>query len=163
MCLDMQRLDQLMHLVVTERLVELELVEEGWRVHLERRVDGATTGPAASDLPDRQMPTAPSAPAPDANATVATGVAAHTVSAAMSGVFYSSLSAGGAPLCSAGKPVGVGAPLAIIEAMKIINEVVADVAGTVAKVLCVDGQAVEQGQALFIINQDPSQTCSTRS
>ena len=160
MCLDLQRLDQLMRLVVTERLAELDVVEDGWRVHIERRVDRATTGPAASDLPDRLLPTAPGA---DASTTVATGVAAHTVSAAMSGVFCRSLSAGGTPLCAPGNVVGVGAALAIIEAMKIINEVVADVAGTVVEVLCEDGQSVEQGQPLFIIHPDLSPTCSTRS
>lgn len=155
MSLDMQRLDSLMRLVVTERIAELDVVEDGFRVHIARRANNVATGSDSRELPGRSTPAVPSStPCLDRNAAVAIDDAAHTVTAPMSGVFCRAHSAGGAPLCSPGDTVAIGAPLAVVEAMKIINEIVADVAGTVAQVLCPDGQTVEPGQALFIINQD---------
>ena len=70
----------------------------------------------------------------------------------MVGTFYRSASPGSPPFAEIGKEVKEGEPICIIEAMKIMNEIEADKAGTVRELLCEDGQAVEFGQPLFIID-----------
>ena len=65
--------------------------------------------------------------------------------------FYRSASPGGKPLVEVGQQVTAGEAVCIIEAMKIMNEIEADKTGTVTQVLCENGQAVEFGQPLFVI------------
>ena len=69
----------------------------------------------------------------------------------MVGTFYRSASPGASPFVELGTPVKEGETICIIEAMKILNEIEADKSGTVTKILCENGQAVEYGQALFLI------------
>jgi acetyl-CoA carboxylase biotin carboxyl carrier protein len=69
----------------------------------------------------------------------------------MVGTFYRSSSPGAAPFVQVGDTVKEGQTLCIIEAMKILNEIESDKAGTVKQVLCENGQAVEYGQALYTI------------
>jgi len=69
----------------------------------------------------------------------------------MVGTFYRSASPGSDPFIEIGSVVKVGDPICIIEAMKIMNEIEADAAGTIREILCENGQAVEFGQALFVI------------
>ena len=71
----------------------------------------------------------------------------------MVGTFYRAASPGGKPLVEVGSQVKSGEPLCIIEAMKIMNEIEADETGTIAKILCENGQAVEFGQPLFVIDR----------
>jgi acetyl-CoA carboxylase biotin carboxyl carrier protein len=79
---------------------------------------------------------------------VATG---HTVKSPMVGTFYRSASPGAKAFVEIGSVVKEGETICIIEAMKILNEIEADKSGTVSKILCENGQAVEYGQPLFII------------
>jgi acetyl-CoA carboxylase biotin carboxyl carrier protein len=69
----------------------------------------------------------------------------------MVGTFYRASSPGAKAFAEVGQQVKAGDTICIIEAMKILNEIETDKAGTVAKVLCENGQAVEYGQPLFII------------
>ena len=69
----------------------------------------------------------------------------------MVGTFYRSSSPGAASFVEVGSVVKEGDTLCIVEAMKILNEIESDKSGTVKKILCDNGQAVEYGQALFII------------
>jgi acetyl-CoA carboxylase biotin carboxyl carrier protein len=71
----------------------------------------------------------------------------------MVGTFYRSASPGAKPLVEVGGTVKAGDPLCIIEAMKIMNEIEADVGGSITKVLAENGQAVEFGQPLFVIDR----------
>jgi acetyl-CoA carboxylase biotin carboxyl carrier protein len=70
----------------------------------------------------------------------------------MVGTFYRSASPGAKPFVEVGDTVKEGDTICIIEAMKILNEIEVDKSGTVSKVLCENGQAVEYGQPLFLIN-----------
>ena len=83
-----------------------------------------------------------------AEARAATG---HIVKSPMVGTFYRSASPGTEAFVEVGKVVKAGEPICIIEAMKIMNEIEADKSGTVKRILCENGQAVEFGQPLFII------------
>ncbi len=69
----------------------------------------------------------------------------------MVGTFYRSASPGSKPFAEVGAPIKEGDPICIVEAMKIMNEIEADMSGTVSKILVENGQAVEYGQPLFIV------------
>jgi acetyl-CoA carboxylase biotin carboxyl carrier protein len=69
----------------------------------------------------------------------------------MVGTFYRSANPGSKPFVEVGDAIKEGEPICIIEAMKIMNEIEADKSGTVTRILCENGQAVEFGQPLFII------------
>jgi acetyl-CoA carboxylase biotin carboxyl carrier protein len=75
----------------------------------------------------------------------------HVIHSPMVGTFYRASSPGGKPLVDIGSEVKEGEAVCIIEAMKIMNEIEADKAGKVIRVLCENGQAVEFGQPLFIV------------
>ena len=87
------------------------------------------------------------APAPAAPAEP-TG---KTIKSPMVGTFYRSSSPGGKAFVELGQTVKEGQPVCIIEAMKIMNEIEADVGGRVTRILCENGQAVEFGQPLFVV------------
>ena len=75
----------------------------------------------------------------------------HTVKSPMVGTFYRSASPGAKPFVEIGGEVKEGEPICIIEAMKIMNEIEADKSGTIVKILAENGQPVEYGQSLIVI------------
>jgi acetyl-CoA carboxylase biotin carboxyl carrier protein len=75
----------------------------------------------------------------------------HVIRSPMVGTFYRSSSPGAKPLVEIGQAVKEGDPICIIEAMKIMNEIDADKAGTITKILVENGQAVEFDQPLLVI------------
>jgi acetyl-CoA carboxylase biotin carboxyl carrier protein len=102
------------------------------------------------------MPAAAAPIAPAVAAAIADGEDAdggHTVRSPMVGTFYRAATPGGKPLVEVGSEVKAGEPLCIIEAMKIMNEIETDVGGSITKVLAENGQAVEFGQPLFVIDR----------
>ncbi|MGZ5183948.1 MAG: acetyl-CoA carboxylase biotin carboxyl carrier protein, partial [Caldimonas sp.] len=84
-------------------------------------------------------------------AAEAKAIVGHVVKSPMVGTFYRSASPGSDPFVEVGSVVKSGDPICIIEAMKIMNEIEADSAGTIREILCENGQAVEFGQPLFVI------------
>jgi acetyl-CoA carboxylase biotin carboxyl carrier protein len=106
----------------------------------------------------RLMASAPSVAAPSAAASAAPAPAAveaeevlHEVKSPIVGTFYESSSPGAAAFVKVGDIVEIGQVLCIIEAMKLMNEIEADVAGEVVKRIASSGQPVEYGQPLFAI------------
>jgi acetyl-CoA carboxylase biotin carboxyl carrier protein len=98
------------------------------------------------------MPAVAAAPAPVVAAEpVAPVESGHTVKSPMVGTFYRSANPGAKAFAEVGDAIKEGEPICIIEAMKIMNEIEADKSGTVKRILCENGQAVEFGQPLFII------------
>jgi acetyl-CoA carboxylase biotin carboxyl carrier protein len=90
---------------------------------------------------------APAAPAP----VVAAEPTGHVVKSPMVGTFYRSSAPGAAAFVDVGSNVKEGDTICIIEAMKLLNEIDADVSGTITKILVENGQPVEFGQPLFVI------------
>jgi len=88
---------------------------------------------------------------PAATAPAAEEPKGHVVKSPMVGTFYRSSSPGAKPFVEVGQAVKPGDTLCIIEAMKLLNEIEAEVAGTVKEILVENGQAVEYGQPLFVI------------
>ena len=153
--MDLRKLKTLIDLVSESNISELEITEADGKVRIVKSEPaGIVMAPAASVV---HMP-APVAAAPVAAAPAAVAAAApaapetgHVVKSPMVGTFYRSSSPGGKAFVDVGSEVKEGEPICIIEAMKIMNEIESDTTGTVTKILCENGQAVEFGQPLFVI------------
>jgi acetyl-CoA carboxylase biotin carboxyl carrier protein len=146
--MDLRKLKTLIDLVSDSNVSELEITEAEGKVRIVKSM-----GVAAPVVMQQAAPVAMvAAPAPAAVVAevpvVSTG---HAVKSPMVGTFYRSSSPGAAPFIQIGSVVKEGDTLCIIEAMKILNEIESDKAGTVTQILCENGQAVEYGQPLFIV------------
>ena len=155
--MDMRKLKTLVDLVSESNISELEITEAEGKVRIVKAGYGVPT--TMMMQPAGQMMMAPAAqpqaaPADGAAAPAADAPAAptgHVVKSPMVGTFYRSASPGSKPFVEVGATVKEGDPICIVEAMKIMNEIECDMAGTVSKILVENGQAVEFGQPLFII------------
>ena len=107
--------------------------------------------PVATMAAPVAAPVAAAPAAPIAAPTEPAAPAGHAVKSPMVGTFYRSSSPGAKAFVELGSEIKEGEPICIIEAMKIMNEIEADKSGKVTRILCENGQAVEFGQPLFII------------
>jgi acetyl-CoA carboxylase biotin carboxyl carrier protein len=154
--MDLRKLKTLIDLVSESNISELEITEADGKVRIVKSdphsavamVPVAQPVPAAQAAP--QVPVAIAAPAAAA-APAPAAPSGHVVKSPMVGTFYRASSPGAKPFAEVGQQVKEGDAICIIEAMKIMNEIEADKSGTVVQVLCENGQAVEYGQPLFII------------
>lgn len=149
--MDLRKLKTLIDLVSESNISELEITEADGKV----RIVKAEPAGAATPIYYAPVPAMMAAPVPAAMpaAELATPVAeiGHPVKSPMVGTFYRSANPGSKPFSEVGDAIKEGDPICIIEAMKIMNEIEADKSGTVTRILCENGQAVEFGQPLFII------------
>jgi len=148
--MDLRKLKTLIDLVSESNVSELEITEADGKVRIVKA--GAAPVVMMQPMQAQQQPMAV-APAVAAAPVVAeipeeTG---HVVKSPMVGTFYRSSSPGAKAFAEVGDQVKEGQPICIIEAMKIMNEIETDVAGTVTKILVENGQPVEYGQPLFVI------------
>ncbi|MDR3452266.1 MAG: acetyl-CoA carboxylase biotin carboxyl carrier protein [Rhodoferax sp.] len=149
--MDLRKLKTLIDLVSDSNVSELEITEAEGKVRIVK--GGIMLQPAAAPLvAAAPMPVAQAAaPGAPAAAPVAEVPSGHVVKSPMVGTFYLSASPGAKPFVEVGSAVKEGETLCIIEAMKILNEIEADKSGTVTQILGQNGQAVEYGQPLFVI------------
>ena len=149
--MDLRKLKTLIDLVSESNISELEIAEADGKVRI---VKAPNTWPASA-APASAAAFSPASPAPTnplpAAAPEAKAITGHIVKSPMVGTFYRSASPGADSFVEIGSVVKAGEPVCIIEAMKIMNEIEADSAGTIREVLCENGQAVEFGQPLFVI------------
>jgi acetyl-CoA carboxylase biotin carboxyl carrier protein len=149
--MDLRKLKTLIDLVSESNISELEITEAEGKVRI---VKADPHAPAVSYQPAAYAPQPAPAPAPAAIAAAPVAPPAevgHAVKSPMVGTFYRASSPGAKPFAEVGTVVKQGEPICIIEAMKIMNEIEADHSGTVTRVFCENGQAVEFGQTLFIV------------
>ena len=148
--MDLRKLKTLIDLVSDSNISELEITEAEGKVRIVK------ASAAVAQAPMMMMAPAP-APALAASPAAAAAPAAepeptgHMVKSPMVGTFYRASSPGAKSLANIGDPIKAGESICIIEAMKIMNEIESDFSGTVTKVLVENGQAVEFGQPLFIV------------
>jgi acetyl-CoA carboxylase biotin carboxyl carrier protein len=148
--MDLRKLKTLIDLVSDSNVSELEITEAEGKVRIVK--GGGAMVQAYAPAPAAMAPAPAAAPTPAVAAPAAPAAATgHTVKSPMVGTFYRSASPGAKSFVEVGQAVKQGDTLCIIEAMKILNEIEADKSGTVTQVLCDNGQAVEYGQPLFII------------
>jgi len=150
--MDLRKLKTLIDLVSESNVSELEITEAEGKVRIVKSSGAPVVmqQPVAMVAAPAAAPVAgaPTAPAADAAPAAPAG---HAVKSPMVGTFYRSASPGAKPFVELGSVVKEGETICIIEAMKILNEIEADKSGTVTKILSENGQAVEYGQPLFII------------
>lgn len=155
--MDLRKLKTLIDLVSESNVSELEITEAEGKVRIVKSVGAPQAQYIAA--PAQQVVAAPvvAAPAVAASAPATEAPAAapaetgSPVTSPMVGTFYRSPSPGADAYVEVGSQVKEGDTLCIIEAMKILNEIEADRSGTIKKILVENGQAVEYGQKLFII------------
>ena len=151
--MDLRKLKTLIDLVSDSNVSELEITEAEGKVRIVKGTVAASVqhyAAAATMLAPHANPA--SAPAPLAAEPAAPAAPAeHVVKSPMVGTFYRSASPGAKSFVELGDAIKEGETVCIVEAMKILNEIEADKSGTVKKILCENGQAVEYGQPLFVI------------
>lgn len=146
--MDLRKLKTLIDLVSDSNIAELEITEADGKVRIVKSSPVVTMAHAA---PLVTAPVLAAAPAAAPAAAAAPELTGHIIKSPMVGTFYRASSPGAKALADVGQQVKEGQAVCIIEAMKIMNEIESDHAGTVTKVLVENGQAVEYGQPLFII------------
>jgi acetyl-CoA carboxylase biotin carboxyl carrier protein len=157
--MDLRKLKTLIDLVAESGIAEIEVTEGEDKVRIVKHNPAAPApAPATQTYLAAPYPQAPGATGPAGTPGPAAAPAAATepakgeyVRSPMVGTFYRAASPGGKPFLEVGSAVKPGDPLCIIEAMKLLNEIEAEIAGTVLEVLVENGQAVEYGQPLFVI------------
>ena len=150
--MDLRKLKTLIDLVSESNISELEITEAEGKVRIVKADPRAAL--AASQAYAGQPHLSAPAPLPAPEAPPVTPVPAdlgHAIKSPMVGTFYRAASPGAKTFVELGDEIKEGEPVCIIEAMKIMNEIEADSAGTIREILCENGQAVEFGQPLFVV------------
>lgn len=153
--MDLRKLKTLIDLVSESNVSELEITEAEGKVRIVKSAPATAVAQVMAVAPAAPL-VAPAVQSP-AEAPVATPPAApaapagHTVKSPMVGTFYRSSSPGAKPFAEIGQTIKEGETICIVEAMKILNEIEADKSGTITQILVENGQAVEYGQPMFVI------------
>jgi len=164
--LDLKQIKQIIDLMKRSELTEFEVEEEGFKVKIRRGSNGSpaiaagpTSGHPFTAQADAQR-TVPAASQPPAGAAVQPAASAAQdepgvtyVKSPMVGTFYRAPSPESKAFVDVGAKIGETTVVCIIEAMKIMNEIQAELAGTITEILVENGQPVEYGQRLFKIKQ----------
>jgi acetyl-CoA carboxylase biotin carboxyl carrier protein len=157
--MDLRKLKTLIDLVSESQVQELEITEAEGKVRIVKGPSGMVYSAAPAVMQQPVMQAAPqvvqaapaAAPALSEAAAEVVTLAGHTVKSPMVGSFYRTSSPGAKAFVEIGDTVAVGDTICIIEAMKIMNEIEADKAGVIKKIMVDNGAAVEYGQPLFVI------------
>ncbi len=154
--MDIRKVKKLIELLDESGIAEIEITEGEESVRISRYAQGA---PVAAPPPVTYAAPAPAAAAQPAAADAAPAAAkvpeedGFEVAAPMVGTFYAAPSPGAAAFVQVGDRVQEGDTLCIIEAMKMMNQIEADVAGIIKSIRVQNGEPVEYGQTLFVIDQ----------
>jgi len=151
--MDIRKVKKLIELLEQSNINELEINEGDESVRISRGGSNLTyAAPAPAPVAVAAAPAVqpPAAPAPSDD-TATEEPSGHTVKSPMVGTFYTSPAPGSPPFVSVGQKVAVGDVLCIIEAMKMMNQIEADKAGTIGAILVDDGEPVEFDQPLVTI------------
>ncbi len=155
--MDVRKVKKLIDLIENSDIAEIEIIEGEESVRISKAsaiAPAMPPAPAAPPMP-AALPTAPAPvdPEPAANTADAENdvPGGHQITSPMVGTFYRAASPGSKPFVEVGDAVTVGTTLCIIEAMKMLNQIESDKAGTIKAILVENEQPVEFGQPLIII------------
>jgi acetyl-CoA carboxylase biotin carboxyl carrier protein len=149
--MDLRKLKKLIDLVEASGIAELEITEGEEKVRIAKSIAGAPMMMAhAPQMMHAAAPAAPAAPVAAAPAEDAIPEG-HVVRSPMVGTFYRAPAPGSKNFVEVGQSVNTGDTLCIIEAMKLLNEIEADLGGVIKAILVENGQPVEYGEPLFVI------------
>lgn len=148
--MDIRKVKKLIELLEESGISELEIHEGEESVRISRYSQaGAPSAPMMAP-PQFAAPAAPAAAA-EAPAAEVEEISGHAIKSPMVGTFYRASSPGAKAFVEVGQHVNAGDTLCIVEAMKLLNQIESDKAGTVKAILVENGQPVEYGETLFII------------
>lgn len=151
--MDLRKLKTLIDLVSDSEITELEITEGEGQVRIVKAapvIQNVTAYAPEQAVVHASSPVA-AAPAAMAAEAAKPEITGHTVCAPMVGTFYRAPNPGATPFADVGQTVKEGEPLCIIEAMKLLNEIEADKSGVIKQILVENGEPVEYGQPLFVI------------
>lgn len=146
--MDIRKIKKLIELLDESGVAEIEIKEGEESVRISRQQHAFSTAPAPQMM-SAPAPAPAAAPAPVEEAEPE--ISGHKINSPMVGTFYRAASPGATAFTEVGQMVSEGDTLCIIEAMKILNQIEADKSGKVKAILVENGQPVEFGQPLFII------------
>lgn len=149
--MDLRKLKTLIDLVSESNVTELEITEAEGKVRIVKGGAAPVYGQAPIALAPTMVATPTAVQTTVEPAGAAAAAAGASITAPMVGTFYRSPNPSADPFAEIGTQVKEGQTVCIIEAMKILNEIEADRSGTIKQILVDNGQAVEYGQPLFII------------
>ena len=151
---DLTKVKELIQLMIDNGLIEVEIEDEDSKISLKRPNPNATV---LSQYPAAFAPAMPMQAAPVAGGAAPAAAASDEglveIKSPMVGTFYSAPSPDSEPYVEVGSKVKADTVVCIVEAMKVMNEIKAEVSGTIAEVCCKAGEAVEFGQVLFKVKQ----------
>lgn len=147
------RVDELANLMKEFALEEGELKGEGWRVALKRasRSNGSMSAANSESVDYVELPNEQATQQVPAIAVVEEKPKGTPVNSPMTGIYYTAASPQAAPFVKEGEVVEAGQVVGLIEAMKVFNEIVAPIAGTVTEITAENGALVQPGEALLYI------------
>lgn len=156
--MDIKEIKRIIELIKDNELSEFELQEEGFRIAVKRKVSGGepqvVVSPGAPQVVMQAAAPAAAAPAAAAPAAAAPAPAPSNlveIKSPMVGTFYRSSSPEAEPYASIGKEIDDESVVCIVEAMKVMNEIKAEMKGTIRKILVENATPVEFGQPLFLV------------
>jgi acetyl-CoA carboxylase biotin carboxyl carrier protein len=152
--MDIRKIKKLIELLEESGIAEIEIKEGEEALRISRMSSGTAVAhvPSVASLPLAAPLPVPQAAAPAAAAPVAKAKSnEHVITAPMVGTFYGAPSPGAKPFVEIGDEIKVGQVLCIIEAMKMMNQIEADKAGRVTSIMARNGDPVEFGQPLFVV------------
>jgi acetyl-CoA carboxylase biotin carboxyl carrier protein len=161
--IDLKQLRELMRSLKQFDVTELELEKEGERIYLRRGPEGGQptlmAAPMMSGVIGSMPPSAgtgsipPPPPVPDAPRSSAADPSLTVITSPFVGTFYRSPSPDAAPFVDVGSDIRAGQVLCIVEAMKLMNEIESEIAGTIVEVAVENGKPVEYGDVLFRVKK----------
>jgi acetyl-CoA carboxylase biotin carboxyl carrier protein len=160
--MDIRKVKKLIELLDESGIAEIEITEGEESVRISRHASKSAPAPAPAVAAPAAAPPAPAPAAPAAPAAAAPPPPAaasdadddgHAVTAPMVGTYYSAPSPGSPAFVQVGDKINEGDTLCIIEAMKMMNQIEAEVSGTIKSIRAQNGDPVEYGQVLFVIDQ----------
>jgi acetyl-CoA carboxylase biotin carboxyl carrier protein len=155
--MDIRKVKKLIELLDESGIAEIEITEGEESVRISRYSQSAPAAPVAAPIAvAAPVAAAPAAPAEAAPAAPDPEDDGFLITAPMVGTFYAASSPGAAPYVQVGDRVNEGDTLCIIEAMKMMNQIESDVSGVVKSIRVQNGEPVEYGQTLIVIDQRQS-------
>ena len=153
--MDIRKVKKLIELLDESGIAEIEITEGEESVRISRYAANAPMAPVAAPVAAAAVApaAAPAAAAPAEAAALPVEDDGYLVTAPMVGSYYAASSPGAAPYVQVGDRVSEGDTLCIIEAMKMMNQIEADVSGVIKSIRVQNGEPVEYGQILFVIDQ----------
>jgi acetyl-CoA carboxylase biotin carboxyl carrier protein len=152
--MDLDAIKRLLTLMAENDLVELELEEEGKKVRLRKGGDHAPVAPhVLVSSGNGAMPVAPAPAGAEAPGAAKRPANVIEIRSPLVGTFYAAPKPGADPFVNKGDVIGPDKVVCIVEAMKVMNEIKAEVAGKVVEVLAKNGQPVEYNEPLFLVEK----------